>query len=332
MGPQALELTFGEAGINALRSIVDLGEPAMLPPGTIAGRTPMPEVAILVTSWGVDSLGPAELDVLPNLRLIAHAAGTVRSFVTDEIWRRGIRVTSAAGANAVPVAEFTLSQIIYCLKHGWQRLREQRECRVALTPNGLGYDMRFPGMPGAYRSTVALLSYGIIARLTRRLLRVLDVDVVVYDPFLTPEAAAADDVRLVSLDEAFSTADVVSCHTPLLAETKGMIRAGHLGRMRPGASFINTARGAIVDEQGMVDALRRRPDLTAVIDVTVEEPLPAESPLRTLPNIILTPHIAGSVGPECRRLGGMATSEVARFLRGERLEGEITEAALRTTA
>jgi phosphoglycerate dehydrogenase-like enzyme len=130
---------------------------------------------------------------------------------------------------------------------------------------------------------------------------------------------------MVSLEELFSTADVISLHTPWLPETEGMVTGHHFSIMKEGASFINTARGAIVNENEMVKILSNRPDLFAILDVTHPEPPSHDSPLFELPNVLLTPHIAGSMGEECKRMGDIMVNELNHFLHGEPLDYEIKE-------
>jgi phosphoglycerate dehydrogenase-like enzyme len=129
---------------------------------------------------------------------------------------------------------------------------------------------------------------------------------------------------LVSLERIFAQADVVSLHTPNLPSTRGMITGAHFSAMKSGASFINTARGAVVRETEMLQVLARRPDLTAVLDVTDPEPPVPGSALYSLPNVILTPHIAGSLQGECRRMGRYMLEELQRYLAGEPLRWTIT--------
>jgi len=164
----------------------------------------------------------------------------------------------------------------------------------------------------------------MIGRLVCSLLRPFDVRVIAYDPFATAETAASLGVTLGSLDECFARADVVSLHTPWLPETEKMITGAHFRSMRKDATFINTARGAVVDEPAMVEVLQQRPDLTAILDVTYPEPPKPGSPLYTLPNVILTPHIAGSMDTECRRMGRYAVDECRRFLAGQPLKWHVT--------
>lgn len=272
-------------------------------------------VEVIFSGWGVPVMDAAFLEKLPRLRAVFHAAGTVKPFVTPALWARGIRVTGAAQANAIPVAEFTLSQVIFALKHGWQRIAEVRAQRH--------FRKSDPTTPGICGSTVGLLSLGHTGRLVAERLRPLDVRLLAYDPHVAPADAAHLGVTLSSLGEIFSRADVITCHTPLLPETTRLLRGAHFARMKLGATFINTARGAIVDEPELITVFRDRPDLCAVLDVTDPEPPEPDSLLFTLPNVILTPHIAGSVGPECLRLGRMMVAEADRYLRGAPLVGEI---------
>jgi phosphoglycerate dehydrogenase-like enzyme len=130
-------------------------------------------------------------------------------------------------------------------------------------------------------------------------------------------------VKLTSLDDLFRLAQVVSLHTPWLPETEGLITGRHFRLMPPHSAFINTARGAVVREAEMIEVLRERPDITAVLDVTHPEPPQAESPLYTLPNVLLTPHIAGAMGGECRRLGESVLGELRRYLEGKPLVHQV---------
>ena len=289
--------------------------PPMEPALVMQQHDALRHVEVIFSGWGPHRLDATTLALMPALRAVFHAGGSVKSIVSDALWARGIRVSCAVQKNAIPVAEFTLSQVIFCLKHGWQRV-----ARVRATGE---YGRHDPHMPGAYRSTVGLLSLGHTGRLVAERLRMLDVTIVAYDPFASSAEAADLGVKLVSLETVFATADVVSCHTPLLPSTTHMLRRSHFASMKPGATFINTARGGVVNEPELVGVLSERPDLFAVLDVTDPEPPVPGSLLLKLPNIVLTPHIAGSLGPECRRLGRMMVEEFRRWTRGEPLQGEI---------
>lgn len=273
------------------------------------------DVEVIFAGWGTAVMDAEFLAAAPKLRAVFHAGGTIRYFATDAFWQRNIVVTSGAAINALPVVEYALSTILLSLRHAW------RFMRVAERDGAFPADQNFPG---SYGTTVGLVSLGVIARQLRERLKPFDLQVVAYDPFATAEDAARLNVRLLSLDELFATADVVSVHTPLLKETEGLITGAHFAAMKPGATFINTARGAVVHEPGMLEVLEKRPDLWAVLDVTWPEPPVAGSPFYRLPNVVLTPHIAGTNGREAARIGRAMVDDFYRWRRGEPLQHRIT--------
>jgi phosphoglycerate dehydrogenase-like enzyme len=251
----------------------------------------------------------------PCLRAVLYGAGSIRGFTSDALWERGILVTSAQKANALSTAEYTLATILLSLKHGWRLAAQTRR------------EQRFPArddVPGVYGATIGIISLGLVGRQVRELLRPFYLRVLAYDPYVSPEEAAMLDVSLCSLETLFREAQIVTLHTPLLPETVGMVRGLHLASMTYGSTFINTARGGLVQHEEMIKVLEQRRDLHAVLDVTDPEPPLPGSPLYTLPNITLTPHIAGSLGSERRRLGQVMVAELQRFIAGEPLQYAIT--------
>ena len=282
------------------------------------------QAEIILSGWGLPRMTDRMLRALPCLKAIFHAAGSVKPFATEEMWARDIRVTSAVDANARPVSEFTYSMIVLSLKRTWSRITAQRELGLYLPED--------PHLVGAYGSTVALLGLGRTGRLVLEQIRRLDVRVVAYDPLLSRSEATRLGVELVSLEDAFARAHVVSCHIPLLDETVGMLRREHFAAMRPGATFVNTARGAIVREEDLVSVLEARPDLWAVLDVLAEEPPGENARLPALPNVIVTPHIAGSLGPECRRMARAMLDEIDCYTSGRELRSEVRRSQLSVCA
>ncbi len=292
-----------------------------LQPGDLAG------VEYIFGTWDMPTLDERYMAVATDLKAVFYAAGSVKGFVTDAFWDSDVRLFSAWGANALPVAEFTFAQIILCLKRIWPIVRKNWDDRA----------MSFvahsdPHMRGSFGTTVGLLSLGQIGRLVVDRLLTLDVEIIAYDPFISQEEANEIGVKLCSLEEVFARAHVVSCHTPWLKQTEKMLRREHFASMQPASSFINTARGAVVDEEGLISVLRERPDITAVLDVTWPEPPVKESPLYTLPNVVLTPHIAGSVGAECRRMAHYMIAEYDRMTQGLPTHWEITREKAATLA
>jgi len=282
-------------------------------------------VEVIFSGWGGPRLDAALLSAAPHLRAVFYAAGSLASILSDAVWERGLVVTSAAAANAVPVAEYTLATILLATKHAWPFSREVREQRTFDTVDR-------NSAPGNYGSTVGVISLGSIARKLLELLKPFDLKVIVFDPFLTPHQARELGVELVSLTELFERSDVVSLHTPQLAETEGMITGRHFASMKRGATFINTARAAVVKQDEMIQVAKRRTDLQFVLDVTHPEPPEPDSPLYTRPNVVLTPHIAGSVGNECRRMGRYMVEEFERFIAAQPLKWSVTPESVKFTS
>ncbi|MGW3086824.1 hydroxyacid dehydrogenase [Streptomyces sp. NPDC001108] len=277
---------------------------------------PTPEVAaalaeaeVLLTCWGATPLTPGVLAAAPRLRAVVHAAGSVKHHITDACWERGIAVTSAAGANALPVAEFTLAAILFAGKRVLHTARRYRELRT-----GHDWLAELDGA-GNYRRTVGIVGASRIGRRVIELLRPFDLDVLLYDPFVDGAEAARLGVRPVPLDELCARSSVVSVHAPQLPETRHLIGAAQLAAMATGATLINTSRGSLVDEEALLAELTSG-RLRAVLDVTDPE-LPApDSPLYELPNVLLTPHVAGSLGGELHRMADQALDELERFTAG----------------
>jgi phosphoglycerate dehydrogenase-like enzyme len=306
---------YGSAERDVIAELVDIYAPQQDAASLSQDLSVLSEADIIFSGWGMPMMDEAFLEAAPNLRAVFYGAGSIKRIVTQAFWERDILITSAYAANAIPVAEYTLSQILFCLKRGWHyALAIKRE--RGYVPKG--------HVPGAYGSTVGIISLGMIGRRVVELLRPFDLKVIAYDPYVTLQEAADLNVELCSLDEIFQRSDVVSLHTPWLRETEGMIKGAHLASMKPHATFINTARGAIVRETEMIDVLTQRSDIQAVLDVTHPEPPESGSPLYTLPNVVLTPHIAGSMGEECRRMGQFMIAELKRYLAGVPLQWAIS--------
>lgn len=312
----AWRVIYDDETMEAIRELVDIYDKPYKMDEILQNPAILADCEIIFSGWGCPVMDEAFLRHAPKLKMVFYGAGSVKCFVTDAMWERGVRVCSAWGANALPVAEYTLANILLALKgvpRVTRRFTASRgEQRYDITP------------AGGFGSTVGIVSTGMIGRRVIELLRPFSVRVVAYDPFLSETEAAALGVRKVSLEELFATADVVSLHTPNLAETKGMITGELIASMKRGATLINSARGAVIDEPRMIEVLREREDLQAVLDVTDPEPPLPDSPLWELPNVWLTPHIAGSIGPECARHGVYMLEECRRYLAGEPMQWELT--------
>ena len=293
---------------------------------SVEARAVLGEIDILVTGWGCPMVTAEVVKAAPNLKLIAHAAGTVKFTLDPAVYDAGIRVTHAADANAVPVAEFTLAAIIFANK----RVFELRD-RYRADPGRRSSYALMDEPIGNYHRTVGLVGASRIGRKVARMLQDFDFTVLLSDPFVKPGDPVLDGAELVDLDTLMARSDVVSIHAPSLPTTRAMIGARQLGLMQDGAAFINTARGALIDEAALIAELQSG-RIHAVIDVTDPEIPERGSPLYDLPNVFLTPHVAGAVGTERLRLGQMAIEEIERFVAGVPMEFEIEPALLERLA
>jgi phosphoglycerate dehydrogenase-like enzyme len=301
---------YGESERSAISELVEIIGPARTAEEVTSKPQLLENIDLIFSGWGAPVLTKEILDCAPNLKAVLYGAGSVKYMLTEAFWERKILITSAYAANAVPVVEYTLSQILFALRSGWQHVLKLRQDKAySLLP-----------MASGYGSTVGLVSLGMIGKMVVERLKTFDVNIIAYDPFVTTYPG----VEMVKLDELFRRADVVSLHTPWLKETEGLIGGELIGSMKPYATFLNTSRGAVVCENEMIDVLSRRSDLTAVLDVVYPEPPAADSALFTLPNVILTPHIAGSNGLECRRMGQVMVEELKRYLAGEPFRYNLT--------
>lgn len=267
------------------------------------------EIDALITGWGAPRIDESVLAHAPHLTLVAHAAGTVRPIVDPICWESGVSVTSAAQANAVPVAEYTLAMILLAGKRAFLAHDLLQTHRHAFTSELI------PPNTGNHGITVGIIGASRVGRLVIEHLRPFDFTVLLSDPMVTGAEALQLGVDLVDLDVLMSSSDIVSVHAPLLPSTRGMIGGQHIAALRDGSTLINTARGAIIDQAALIDRLRGG-TISAVLDVTEPEHLDDADELYELANVFLTPHIAGSMGNETGRLGLGAVAEIERLSSG----------------
>lgn len=272
---------------------------------------------IAITSWGVPQLDKEILDCAPNLRFVAHAAGSVKGIVSDELYARGIRVVSSARI---------LSYGVLGNGAGPYHLRlQKRVCFQRGDPQrrlggGLQRHHR------AVRHHRGRVGCGFAGSHYIELLQAFGVNVLAYDPLLDEAAIAAMGAKKADLDTLLAESDVVSLHAPALDSTRHMINGRALSLMKDRAILINTARGALVDEEALAQALRGGKLKYACLDVTDPEPPAADSPLRGIPNCIMTPHLAGLANNGKLKIGAHVADEIGRFLTGGALVSEITQA------
>ena len=318
MDPALVPFVFGDDERQRLAEMLEID---MTDAATSLAGIPAPsEVELLITGWGVPVIDRDGLDAFPALRAIVHWGGGI-GFLDEAASARGIRISSARAANAVPVAEFTQAMITLAAKDAFwlsrQYCAEQRFIdREATAPNA-----------GLFRTTVGIVGASTIGTMVIEKLRASDVEVLLYDPYATPETAQRLGAELIDdLEELARRSRILSVHAPETPRTAGMISRAVLAALPDDATLVNTARGALVDQDALVDELQRG-RLRAVLDVTEPDVLEAGHPLYTLPNVFLTPHLAGSMGVELRRLGESALAEVERFVAGAPFENPMQPAA-----
>jgi phosphoglycerate dehydrogenase-like enzyme len=322
MTPGLQHRFFDAALLGELAGLVDIDPTSVL---TDLSSPAAAEVEVLVTSWGAPVLDDDALASMPRLHAVVHAAGSVKHLLGPAVWERGLRVTSGAAVNARPVAEFALGAVLWAGKNVLPLTERFGRERVA--PD-LTVDT---AIAGNYGTTVGVLGASATGRALIELLAPFDVEVLVSDPTLAAADAAALGAESVGLDGLFSRSRVVTLHAPLLPETRHLVDARLLALLPDGATVVNTARGGLVDH----DALRAElvgGRLHAILDVTEPEPLPHDDPLWSLPNVALTPHVAGSQGAELLRLGRAAVDEVRALVEGRPPLHPVHSSTLSTSA
>jgi len=280
----------------------------------------LPGCQAVITGWGTPKFTPSTLDAADRLGLVAHAAGSVRSMLPDppsEFFPRALRITSATRTMSRYVAEHTLALAISCLR----RVPHFRESLKGTDDWWGTYSDAAPETIVEQR--VGIVGLGSISWELIRLLQAFHCDVWAYSRHADPEMAANWNVKLVGLDELLANCPVVFLQAAVRPDTMKMINRARLKLLRDGAVLINTARGALVDEEALIEELQAG-RIWAGLDVTDPEPPAADSPLRTLPNVLLTPHVGGPVPSRYWEMADFVVEEIGRFILGQPLEGEIT--------
>ena len=311
-----LPVLFTQKALNKLKSFgeVVIHDSDDLTPDAI--KPTLKNADIAITSWGSGLLTAEVLDAAPNLKLVVHAAGSVKPVVTEEMWKRGIRVTSSTKPLGIGVAECAVGFAISASKN-FYNVNEDIH-------NG-GWDERRHECRELYEQNVGVISAGFVGRHFIKLMNNFGVNIMLYDPYITEERAESLGAKKVELPELLEKSDILSVHAPSIPETNHMINADTLKLMKKDAILINTARGSIVDEMALYEHMKAGNLRYACIDVYDPEPPLADNPLRTLKNVIMTPHLAGLANNGKLRIGTHVTEEIDRFLRCEPLECEITE-------
>jgi phosphoglycerate dehydrogenase-like enzyme len=310
MGPDILDLVLPAP----LRARLDTLADVRPDPLTDWSGADLSTTDVLLTGWGCPRLDAAFLGRAPRLAAVIHAAGTVKGHVGPEVWQRGIAVSSAADANAAPVVEFTLATVWLAARRTLGAAADYRAGHFPHYRQRRGADGSVVGVIGASR-----IGRGVIARLRAA---PAGFRVLLADPYVSAAEAAALGAELVDPDELCRRSDIVTVHAPDLPETHHLLDARRLRLLQDGAAVINTARGRLIDTEALTEQCATG-RIDAYLDVTDPEPLPPDHPLRALPHVLITPHIAGCQGTEVQRLGAYAVDEVERWVKGEALLGAV---------
>ncbi|HSM25180.1 MAG TPA: hydroxyacid dehydrogenase, partial [Anaerolineaceae bacterium] len=271
----------------------------------------------VITSWGVAQLDADVMKAAPQLKAMAHMGSSVKRFVSDAFWQRGMHLTSTGIALAKTVAETTLGLMIVGQKRIWQLAQHVREGGWRESPT---WDRWYACE--LYRKNVGIIGASNVGRHVIELMKPFKPKVLLYDPFVDAEEAKKLGATKVELDELLKQSDVVSIHAPANQHTHHLLDAKGLAMMKDDALLINTARGTLIDEQALIAELQKG-RFFAFLDVTDPEPPAADSPLRKLDNVVVVPHIAGCID-DCTMLGELAVEELRRFFAGEPAVYQIT--------
>jgi D-3-phosphoglycerate dehydrogenase len=256
---------------------------------------------------GLDVIDRPALECADRLKVIARYGVGIDNVDLDYARERGIVVTNTPGANAVSVAEMAIAMmlnlarpipdsIIATRQGGWPRA------------NGLTLEGK----------TVGFLGLGAIGKAAAVRLAAFDCRLLAYDPYPDQAFAAQVGLTYTQLDDVLAQSDFVSLHLPLMPETRGIVNADFLHKMKTGAYLINTARGELINEEDLAETLRRKHIAGAALDVFPVEPPAPDHPLLSMPQVLVTPHLSAHTDGATNRMGSMALADCLAVLRGEK--------------
>jgi phosphoglycerate dehydrogenase-like enzyme len=280
----------------------------------------LPKADAVITGWDVAPLDNDVIAAAPRLKAMAHMGGSIARYTSDALWDRDILVFSTASVLGQGVAETTLGMIITGMKriptlvHQVRSGKWRDENSIAWPPREI------------HGKTVGIVAASNVGRHLIRMLQVFSVNILVYDPFLKPEDAAALGVNSVSMEELAKRSDIITLHAPSKPETRHILSRELMQLMKDDALIVNTARGVLIDEIALIEELEKG-RFYAFLDVTDPEPPPVDSPLRRLENVAVVPHIAGCIH-DCSQLSELAVENLRRFFASEPLQNRITREML----
>ena len=273
------------------------------------------DAEILMTGWGSPYMDAKALENT-SIRFIAHTGGSVADYVSPEIYDLGIPVISGNDMYAESVAEGVIGYMMLALRKMPDYIEDTRK--------GNWQSRTLPPSEGLLGQTVGLVGMGAITKNLIRMLQPFGVQLKLYSGYpIDPAYLEENNATQASLEEIFSTCKIVSIHSALNERTKGMITKAHFDLLQDGAVFINSARGAIICEEEMIEALKEN-RFRAVLDVYCKEPLDLDSPLRSLENVYCMPHMGGPTSDRCPVITMRLADDIVRYLEGKPLKYSIS--------
>jgi len=269
------------------------------------------DAQVLITH--VAPLTRSMLDLLPDLKFVGVSRGGPVNVERAELSKRGIRLVNTPGRNASAVAEFTLGVLL-------AETRNIAYAHEAMKNEIWRGDLYRADVQRKELSsmTVGLIGYSHIGKRVGQLLKAFSTRILVTDPYISlDDADRSYGVEKMELDDLLPQCDAISLHLPATPETQGLFNESVINKMKPGAVLINTSRGSLIDEAALANALKAGHLSGAALDTYQSEPLPKESPLLQLPNLLLTPHIAGASSTTVVIAADMIAEELRRFMANE---------------
>ena len=326
--PKHIASAYSKSAREEIRKIYDLTD-TIYSKVNLAGenKEDFKDVEAIFSTWGMEHFTKEEIKAtFPNLKYIFYGAGSVQDFA-KEFLEEGVRVFSAASANAIPVSEYTVAMIMLANKLAPHAIKRT---------NNAYYMTQKPCLDcvGNYKTTIGIIGAGKIGSMVVEKIKAVGVkaNFLAYDPFLSDERAEALGVTKCSLEELFANSDVITNHLANKDELAGVLNYSLFSKMKPKATFINSGRGRQVVEKDLVKALREVKTRNAILDVTWPEPPKPFSAIRRMKNIYITPHIAGSLGGEIARMGDYMVEDAVRLEANESPVNEVTLEMLKTLA
>lgn len=270
------------------------------------------DAEVIICGWDTIKFTKEVTDKLPKLKLIAYVAGSMEPVVDETVYEKGIRTLTGNYIFAKSVAEG-------CLAYMLCALRELERFMGQVRAGGWNENHRNRGLFG---KKVGIVGFGQIAKNLVKMLQLFDMEILIHSNHISEEEATSYGAKKATKEEIFSTCDIVSVHSSLTDKTRGSINRELLSMLKPDALFVNTARGAIVDEKAMTELLEEG-RFWAAIDVFSQEPLPADDKLRSLKNVCLFPHMGGPTIDMREYIVCSFAKDIAAFEKGEYMENEI---------